>query len=181
MPARKSTSISQYKLWQKRVNDAGGITLKKFGKKVPIELVEYDDRGQPDELIKLLDRLVQQDKVDLILSPYATHMNLAAAPILDKHGYPTIITTAGANRIYELAPRSTNIFWSLAQPVRQRTHRGDAGRPQEKARSRAASQRFSQRGGQRGEQQDLCRGAKKEGLEVVFSKSYPMGARICSL
>ena len=49
----ENTTISQYKLWHKRVNDAGGITLKKFNKKVPIEMVAYDDRGQPDELIKL--------------------------------------------------------------------------------------------------------------------------------
>ena len=53
----ENTAISQYKLWQKRVNDAGGITLKKFNKKVPIEMIEYDDRGQPDELIKLTERL----------------------------------------------------------------------------------------------------------------------------
>ena len=61
----KSNTISQYKLWQKRVNDAGGISLKKFNKKVPIELIAYDDRGQPDELIKLTERLVLQDKVDM--------------------------------------------------------------------------------------------------------------------
>ncbi|HSK31390.1 MAG TPA: ABC transporter substrate-binding protein, partial [Candidatus Limnocylindria bacterium] len=78
-PGAQSTTISQYKLWQKRVNDAGGISLSKFKKKVPIDLVEYDDQGKPDELLKLTERLIQQDKVDMILSPYATHMNLASA------------------------------------------------------------------------------------------------------
>ena len=54
------------------MNDAGGIMLKKFNKKVPIEFVSYDDQGKPDELLKLTERLIQQDKVDMILSPYAT-------------------------------------------------------------------------------------------------------------
>src|SRR5690554_2785246 len=52
-PGAQSTTISQYKLWQKHMNDAGGIELKKFGKKVPVELIEYDDQGKPDELLKL--------------------------------------------------------------------------------------------------------------------------------
>ena len=115
-PGAEMNTISQYKLWQKRVNDAGGIELKKFGRKVPIELVAYDDRGQPDELIKLTERLIQQDKVDLVLGPYATHMNLAAAPILNKYQYPTIMTTAGAERVVQLAPNWQYAFWSLAQP-----------------------------------------------------------------
>jgi branched-chain amino acid transport system substrate-binding protein len=32
-PGAESTTLSQYKLWQKRVNDAGGIALKKFNKR----------------------------------------------------------------------------------------------------------------------------------------------------
>ena len=82
--ARNSTTVSHYKLWEKRTNDAGGIALKKFNKKVPVEMVAYDDQGKPDELLKLTERLIQQDKVDMVLSPYATHMNLASAPIVNK-------------------------------------------------------------------------------------------------
>ena len=59
-PGAESTTVSQYKLWQKRVNDAGGISLKKFNKKVPIDLVGYDDQGKPDELLKLTERLSLQ-------------------------------------------------------------------------------------------------------------------------
>jgi branched-chain amino acid transport system substrate-binding protein len=103
-PGAESTSISQYKLWQKRVNDDGGIMLKKFGKKVPIEFVAYDDQGKPDELLKLTERLIQQDKVDMILSPYASHMNLASAPITNKFEYPVIYTTATTNKTYDPRP-----------------------------------------------------------------------------
>ena len=115
-PGAESTSVSQYKLWQKRVNDAGGIMLKKFNKKVPVELVAYDDQGKPDELLKLTERLIQQDKVDMILSPYATHMNLASAPIINKYEYPVIMTTATTNKTYELGPKWPYAFWNISQP-----------------------------------------------------------------
>ena len=62
--------------------------LKKYNRRVPIDMIAYDDRGQPDELIKLTERLILQDRVDLLLSPYTTHMNLAAAPIASQHEHP---------------------------------------------------------------------------------------------
>ena len=113
-PGANSTTISAYQLWQKRVNDAGGITLKKYNKKVPIEFVSYDDQGKPDELLKLTERLIQQDKVDMVLSPYASHMNLASAPIINKAEYPVIMTTATTNKTYELGPRWPYAFWTVS-------------------------------------------------------------------
>ena len=141
-PGAESTTISQYKLWQKRVNDAGGIMLKKFNKKVPIELVGYDDQGKPDELLKLTERLIQQDKVDMILSPYATHMNLASAPIVNKYEYPVIMTTATTTKTYELGPKWPYAFWNISQPkestraARQDARRAEEGRQDQGPRRR---------------------------------------------
>ena len=115
-PGAESTTVSQYKLWQKRVNDAGGINLSKFNRKVPVEFVSYDDQGRPDELIKLTERLVQQDRVDMVLGPYATHMNLASAPIVNKYEYPVIMTTATTTKTYDLGPKWTYAFWNISQP-----------------------------------------------------------------
>src|SRR5262245_8687023 len=47
---------SQYKLWAKDVNDAGGIMLKRYGAKVPVELIEYDDRSQVEDAMRLSER-----------------------------------------------------------------------------------------------------------------------------
>lgn len=171
-------TISQYMLWQKRVNDSGGIELKKYGKKVPIELISYDDRGQPDELIKLLERLIVQDKVDLILSPYTTHMNLAAAPIVNKHKYPTIMTTAGAERVVQLSPNWPYAFWALSQPR-------DAAAPlaamcgklkkEGKIKGRIAAVHVALDAGVE-MHTAFVEAAKKEGLDIVLSKSYPFGS-----
>ena len=69
-------------LWVKQINAAGGIKLKSGRAK--IELVEYDDRTNPGEAIKNIQRLATQDKVDFILAPYGTGLNLATAPLFAK-------------------------------------------------------------------------------------------------
>ena len=43
------TQIPNYQLWVKEVNDKGGLMLKSIGKRVPIEVIEYDDRSNSEE------------------------------------------------------------------------------------------------------------------------------------
>src|SRR5690606_19640333 len=177
-PGAESTTLSQYKLWAKRTNDAGGISLKKLGKKLPIELVEYDDQGKPDELLKLTERLIQQDKVDMILSPYATHMNLASAPVTNKAGYPVIYSTAGASRLYEMAPQLPMAFWHLVQPRESTAPLSSMLaelKKEGKIKGRVAVIHPTV---QLGVEMNTAflEAAKKDGVEVVFNKSYPFGA-----
>jgi branched-chain amino acid transport system substrate-binding protein len=61
------TTLPNYQLWVKEVNAAGGIMLS--GKRVPVEIVEYDDRSNSEEAVKAVERLATQDKVDFILPP----------------------------------------------------------------------------------------------------------------
>src|SRR5262245_31634928 len=107
------TTLPAYQLWVKEVNAAGGIFLKSLGKKLPLEVVEYDDRSNSDEMIKAVERLATQDKVDFILPPWSTGFNLAAGPILNRYGYPHLAVTATTDRAPELAKRWPNSFWFL--------------------------------------------------------------------
>jgi branched-chain amino acid transport system substrate-binding protein len=176
-PGAESTSISQYKLWQKRVNDAGGITLKKFNKKVPVEFVSYDDQGKPDELLKLTERLIQQDKVDMMLGPYATHMNLAAAPIINKYEYPVIMTTATTTKTYTLGPKWPYAFWNISQPKESTEPMSQALaqlKKEGKVSGRVAVIHVAVEFGVEMNAAFL-EAAKKDGLEVVYNKSYPLG------
>src|SRR5437879_3002313 len=58
-----------YDMWLKEVNAAGGIMLKAWGKCVPVELVEYDDRSSNEETVRAVERLITEDKVDFLLPP----------------------------------------------------------------------------------------------------------------
>lgn len=107
------TTLPAYQVWVKDVNAAGGIMLKSLGKRLPIEVIEYDDRSNSDEMIKAVERLATQDKVDFILPPWGTAFSLAAGPILNRYGYPHLAVTATTDKAPELAKRWKNSFWFL--------------------------------------------------------------------
>jgi len=87
-PGAAVTHFPPWRLWAHQVNQAGGLKLKDGPHKV--ELVEYDDRTQPPEAIKAIERLATVDKVDWIAGLYGTGFNVAAVPTFAKLGYPQI-------------------------------------------------------------------------------------------
>ena len=87
-PGAAVTHFPPWRLWAHEVNQAGGLKLKDGQRKV--ELVEYDDRTQPSEAIKAMERLAAVDKVDWIAGLYGTGFNVAAVPTFAKLGYPQI-------------------------------------------------------------------------------------------
>lgn len=105
------STIPNYDLWVKEVNAAGGLKLG--DKRLPIEIVQYDDRSSAEEAARALERLISQDKVDFILPPWGTGLNLAVGPILNKAGYPHLAATAVTDRAPDLAKRWPNSFWLL--------------------------------------------------------------------
>lgn len=106
------TTIPNYKLWVHEVNEAGGLELPD-GSRLPIEVVEYDDRSSAEEVVRAVERLVTQDKVDFVLSPWGTGFNLAVAPLLDRFGYPLIASAAVTDKAPEFAERWKRSFWLL--------------------------------------------------------------------
>lgn len=105
------TTLPNYEMWVKEVNAAGGIKLG--DKRVPIEVVQYDDRSSAEEAVRGIERLITQDKVDFILPPWGTGLNLAVGPILAREGYPHLAATAVTDRAPDLAKRWPNSFWLL--------------------------------------------------------------------
>ena len=105
-----STTIPNYKLWVKDVNDAGGLELPD-GSRLPIEVVEYDDRSSSEEVVRSIERLATQDEVDFILAPWGTGFNLAAAPIFDRFGYPQLAISAVTDKAPEFVKRWPRSFW----------------------------------------------------------------------
>lgn len=108
-----TTQAPNYQLWVQEVNAAGGILLKSIGKRVPIEVVEYDDRSNSEEAVRAVERLITQDKVDFVLPPWGTALNLAVGPTLHKYGYPHLAFTAVTDRAHDLAKRWPNAFFFL--------------------------------------------------------------------
>jgi branched-chain amino acid transport system substrate-binding protein len=103
------THWPNFKLWAQEVNERGGLKLKAGQRK--IEMIEYDDRSQPAEAIKAVERLATQDKVDFIMPVYGTGWNLAVAPIFAKYGYPQVTQAAVTDQIDALTKRYPTLFF----------------------------------------------------------------------
>jgi branched-chain amino acid transport system substrate-binding protein len=171
------TTLPNYQVWVKDVNDAGGINVG--GKKMKIEVIEYDDRSNSEEMIKAVERLATQDKVDFILPPWSTGMNLAAAPILNKLGYPHLAVTANTNQAPQLSKRWPNLTFWLGLPseitdgiVETFSKMNKDGKINKKVAMIAVADQFGI------ELSTATReGLKKAGFEIVYDKSYPFGTQ----
>jgi branched-chain amino acid transport system substrate-binding protein len=171
------TTLPNYQLWVKEVNAAGGLTLG--GKRVRIEVVEYDDRSNSEEAVKAVERLATQDKVDFILSPWGTGQNLAVAPIMNRLGYPHLAATTNTNRAPELAKRWQNATFWLGLPSDISVSFVDTLaklRSEGKIGAKVAMVSVSDQFGI--ELSTAARDAlKKAGFELVYDKSYPAGTQ----
>src|SRR5687768_17818706 len=78
-----------FRSWADEVNQKGGL----LGRKV--ELVHYDDQSNPATVPGIYTKLLDLDKVDIVISGYATVPTAAAMPVVDRkstrlnssHGY----------------------------------------------------------------------------------------------
>ena len=61
--------------------------MEEYGKKLPVELIIYDDKSDMATMTRLYEKLILEDKVDFLLPPVSTAFLYATAPIADKHGY----------------------------------------------------------------------------------------------
>lgn len=90
------------KMWAQDVNARGAL----LGREV--EIVYYDDQSDPDTSARLYERLISDDKVDLLIGPYSSDVTLAASNVAEAHGFPMVSPSASATDIWSRGYR--NIF-----------------------------------------------------------------------
>ena len=110
------TQANPYDMWIKEVNAKGGIFVKEYNKRLPIELIRYDDKSDIGTVVKMVEKLILDDKVDLLLPPWSTAMNFAIAPIITKYQYPVMGVTVDSMKIKEMAHTLPYFFIHLNQP-----------------------------------------------------------------
>src|SRR6476659_6249850 len=79
-----------YDLWAEQTNAAGGI----LGRQV--EFFVYDDTSAPETARNLYEKLISEDKVDLVIGPYSSPVTLPASTVAEKYSYPMIVSGASA-------------------------------------------------------------------------------------
>jgi len=97
-----------FRLWEKDVNKRGGILGRK------IELTIYDDRSDPLVAKSLYERLIIQDKVDLLFTPYSSELTEAILPVTEKYSYPIIASGASGDSLWNKGYKYFFGLYSLA-------------------------------------------------------------------
>jgi len=172
------TTLPGYKLWVHDVNEKGGIMVKEFGKRIPIEVTEYDDTSNAETVVRLTERLMSQDKVDFVLPPWSTGFNIAVAPVYARYGYPQLAVTANANDEADLVKQMPTLFFFLNQPA------NFGAALVEVLNKLKADSKINNKivlmsvGDQFGAEASsgVAPVLKQAGFDIVVQKSYPLGA-----
>lgn len=87
-------------MWVGDVNARGEL----LGRRV--ELVHYDDGSDPATSAKLYQKLIEQDKVDLLIGPYSSDITMAASQVAEANNFPMLTLGASADAIWEQGYRN---------------------------------------------------------------------------
>jgi ABC-type branched-subunit amino acid transport system substrate-binding protein len=79
-----------YQIWQEMVNAAGGL----LGRQVEFKIV--DDASDQDTVVADYEKLISQDKVDLLLGTFSSLLNLPASAVAERHQM-VYVEPAGGN------------------------------------------------------------------------------------
>ena len=157
-------------LWADWVNRQGGLFVAEYNKKIPVELIYYDDESSKDRAIVLYEKLITEDKAHVLLGPYGSPLTAAVSPIAEKHKKIIISSMGSDDYIFEqgykyivqpLTPAS-QYFYSTIDFLKS---------TDPSARRIAVIYRdvaFTKVAGE-----SAVNYARQQGLEVVYVKSYP--------
>jgi branched-chain amino acid transport system substrate-binding protein len=84
-----------YTIALEELNAKGGL----LGKKV--ELDYYDDQSRPDQAVQGVSKLVDQDRVPIVLGAYSSESTRAIVPVVTQKQVPLIMPTAVADNVME--------------------------------------------------------------------------------
>jgi branched-chain amino acid transport system substrate-binding protein len=95
-------TLKAYQLWVEQTNAAGGLDVA--GTKRPIDLIVYDDQSDFTKEATIYEKLITDDKVDLLLSPYATPAHFALVGLLERYKFPMVGSTAASSQLKKVKP-----------------------------------------------------------------------------
>ena len=150
-------------LYVEKINAAGGVLGRK------LELHAYDSAGDAEKARAYVKRLIEQDKVDVLVGGSTTGETMAAVPLAESAGVP-FISLAGAVVIVEPVKK-----WVFKTP---HTDRMACEKIFADMRARGATRvaLISGAGGfDRSMRAECLKVAGKHGVEIVADESYGAG------
>jgi len=98
-----------YEIAVKHMNDAGGVFVKEYNKKLPFELLILDDESDAVKTTTRLDKLYSVDRVVAYLGGYSSDLNIVGMSTAEKNKVPWIGVTVAVE-----APFKKNFKYTFA-------------------------------------------------------------------
>jgi len=167
LAANGKSALVAMQLWEADVNAKGGLLGR------PVKLVYYDDQSNPSTVPSIYSKLLDVDKVDLIVGGYATNMLAPAMPVVMQHNM-TFIGLLGLAvnsefhypKYFAMIPTGPNPKVDFSRNYFEVAMAQD---PKPKTIAIVAADAEFARNASDGARQN----AKAAGLGVVYDKSYP--------
>ena len=167
LAANGKSALLGMKIWEEDINKKGGLIGR------PVKLVYYDDQSNPSTVPGLYAKLLDIDKVDVIVSGYATNMIAPAMPVAMQRGkvFPALFGTGvnsefKYNKYFAMIPTGPDPKPAFTKPffdvVVAQSPKPDT------ISLMAADAEFGR---------NVCDGARQNakaaGLKIVYDKTYP--------
>ena len=167
LAANGKAALLAMTIWADRVNAKGGLIGR------PVQLVQYDDQSNPNNVPGIYTKLIDVDKVDIVVSPYGTNLIAPAMPVVMQKQLTMMgLFGVGVNdefnydryfQIMPMGPQSSetipHAFFEVAKTLKPAPASvAIVGADAEFGKVNADSARAI---------------AKKMGLKIVYDRSYP--------
>jgi branched-chain amino acid transport system substrate-binding protein len=160
-----------YEFCASRINEKGGV--KVGDKSYKIAVTYRDDKSEPDTAGQLVDGF-NDDGIKLVLGPYGSSSTEAAAAVIEKNGQVMVEGAGADDKIFEKGYTQTFAVLSPATQYAASMVKAVAELAQPKPKTvvfLSADDGFSKTVTEGGEAE-----AKKQGMEVLATESFPEGA-----
>ncbi|RII99966.1 branched-chain amino acid ABC transporter substrate-binding protein [Achromobacter sp. K91] len=165
------SGVRGVELWVDDVNRRGGIEVK--GKKYPVELVKLDDRSDKQMVTRVYERLIVDEKVDLVFAPFGSTLTAAAATVTERLGKYMMVWSAASDDLYKQGFK--NMVSGTQMPVSAMLRANmelAAKQGVKKVALLYSDEPFPAGLAEGGKEQ-----AAKNGMEVVLFEKYPKGQK----
>ena len=79
-------ALAGLQAWARDVNALGGIWVRELGERLTVTVRHYDDGSRSGPTRRATQRLISEDRVDLLFGPYSSVLTRAAAAVASENG-----------------------------------------------------------------------------------------------
>jgi len=84
-----------YEIAVQHINDAGGIFVKEFNKKIPVKLFMYNDESDAQKAATRYEKMYTEDKVIAYLGSFSSAINTSLVAVAEKNKVPIVVSHFG--------------------------------------------------------------------------------------